>query len=202
VPGLPVDVVPNGVDLERFVPVGGRPKAAAVLFTGSLDYPPNAEGILWFATEVLPRLRARQPEVRLTIVGRNPPRRVRALAADPTVEVTGRVDDLKPYHEAAAVAVAPLRSGSGTKLKVLEALAVGRPLVATAVAAEGIAVVDGVHLLVRDDPDEFARAVAELLEDPARGAALAAAGRRLVVERYDWDALADRMHDSLRRWLT
>jgi polysaccharide biosynthesis protein PslH len=200
-PGLLVDVVPNGVDVRRFAPPDAPGEPDRLLFSGTLDYPPNAEGIAWFADEVLPRLRVRRPGVRLTVVGRNPPRRVRALDADPAIDVTGWVDDLAPYQRAAAVAVAPLRSGSGTKLKVLEALAVGRPLVATSVAAEGIDVVDGVHLLVRDDPPAFAEAVADLLEDRDRAERLAIAGRRLVVDRYDWNVLADLMHRSLERWL-
>lgn len=201
-PGLAIDVVPNGVDVRRFAPLNGAGEPDRLLFSGTLDYPPNAEGIAWFADEILPRLRARRPGVTLTVVGRNPPRRIQALANDPAIEVTGWVDDLAPYQEAAAVAIAPLRSGSGTKLKVLEALGVGRPLVATSVGAEGLDVADGVHLLVRDDPQAFADGVAELLEDRERAAALARAGRELVVARYDWDVLAELMHRSLRRWLS
>lgn len=197
-PALPVDVVPNGVETARLARVDGEPEPGRLLFTGTLDYAPNAEAVRWFATEVLPRVRARRADARLTVVGRNPPADLRAL----DVEVTGWVEDLAPYQRAAAVVVAPLRSGGGTKLKVLEALAAGRPLVATTVGAEGIEVEDGRHLLVRDDPAGFADAVVELLDDRARASALAAAGREAVAARYDWDVLADEMHASLVRWLS
>jgi polysaccharide biosynthesis protein PslH len=200
-PSLTVDVVPNGVDVSRLASIEGPGEPDRVLFTGTLDYQPNAEAVVWFATEVLPHLRVRRPSVRVTIVGRNPPRQVQQLAADLGLELTGWVADLVPYQRAAAVAIAPLRSGGGTKLKVLEALAAGRPLVATSVAAEGIDVEDGVHLLVRDEPGAFADAVAGLLVDSERARALAAAGRERVAARYDWGVLADAMHESLRRWL-
>jgi polysaccharide biosynthesis protein PslH len=198
---LEVDVVPNGVDAARLARVTGEPEPGRLLFTGTLDYAPNAEAVRWFATQVLPLVRARRPDARLTVVGRNPPADVEALGAEEAVEVTGWVDDIAPYQQAAAVTVAPLRSGGGTKLKVLEALASARPVVATPVAAEGIDVVDGRHLLVRDAAPAFAEAVVELLDDPPRAEALGAAGRELVAERYDWNVLADAMHESLVRWL-
>jgi glycosyltransferase involved in cell wall biosynthesis len=200
-PRLAVDVVPNGVDAGRLAQVTGEPEPGRLLFTGTLDYAPNADAVRWFSDEVLPLVRARRPDARLTVVGRNPPADVRALDRDGAVEVTGWVDDLAPYQRAAAVTVAPLRSGGGTKLKVLEALAAGRPLVATPIAAEGIDITDGRHLLVRDDAAGFAEAVVELLDDRDRAGALAAAGRELVAQRYDWSVLADAMHDSLERWL-
>jgi glycosyltransferase involved in cell wall biosynthesis len=197
-PELTVDVVPNGVDAARLAGVDGQPEPGRLLFTGTLDYAPNAEAVRWFAAEVLPLIRQRRPDARLTVVGRNPPSDLRGL----DVEVTGWVEDIAPYQRAAAVVVAPLRSGGGTKLKVLEALAAARPLVATTVAAEGIEVEDGRHLLVRDAPGDFAAAVAELLEDRERAERLAAAGRERVAARYDWDVLADTMHASLVRWLS
>jgi glycosyltransferase involved in cell wall biosynthesis len=202
VPGLPVDVVPNGVDaarLGRLPPAGGDD--GRVLFTGTLSYAPNADGILWFARECWPRIRAARPDTSLAVVGREPPPAVARLAREPGIEVTGWVESLEPQLAAAQVAVAPLRSGGGTKLKVLEALGAGRPLVATPVAAAGIDVADGEHLLVRDDPAAFADAVLALLGDPARRTALAVAGRERVAARYDWPVLAGAMHESLARWL-
>lgn len=198
-PDLPVDVVPNGVDAARLGAIDGEPEPGRLLFTGTLDYPPNADALRWLCAEILPRVRARRPDARLTVVGRNPPAEIVALA--PEVEVAGWVPDVAPHLRAAAVVVAPLRFGGGTKLKVLEALAAARPLVATPIAAEGIDVADGEHLLVRESADAFAAAVVELLDDRDRARALAQAGRRAVAERYDWGTLADAMHASLRRWL-
>jgi glycosyltransferase involved in cell wall biosynthesis len=139
--------------------------------------------------------------VTFTIVGRDPSERVRRLADVPGVTVTGRVEQIEPYLARAAVAVAPLLSGGGTKLKVLEALAAGRAVVATPVAAEGITLVDGRDLVVAAEPVGFARAVTGLLDHPQRRVAMGAAGRAAVVERYDWGAIAAGMHSELQEWL-
>jgi glycosyltransferase involved in cell wall biosynthesis len=201
-PDLPVGLSPNGVDVARLagLPVAGGQEGSLIL-TGTMSYPPNAEAAVWFVREVLPRLRTMRPDSTFTIVGRDPSEAVRRLADVPGVEVTGRVERIEPYLARAAVAVAPLLSGGGTKLKVLEALAAGRPVVATPVAAEGIEVVDGRDLVVAAHAEPFASAVAELLADPARRTAMAAAGRAAVVERYDWTAIAAALHRDLREWL-
>ncbi len=198
--GVPAPVViPNGVDFDRVASVpADRAEPGTLLFTGTLTYPPNAEGALWLGREVLPRL---GPDVRVRIVGREPPDAVRRLADDPRVTVTGWVDDLGPELARAAVVVAPLRSGGGTKLKVVEALGAGRPVVATPVAAEGIDVRHGEHLLIADSPEGFADAVGRLLDDAPLAARLGAAGRERVRERYDWDLLGGRLDASLRDWL-
>jgi glycosyltransferase involved in cell wall biosynthesis len=201
-PGLPVGLSPNGVDVSRLagLPVAGGEDGALIL-TGTMSYPPNAEAAVWFVREVLPRLRAVRPDVTFTIVGRDPSEAVRRLGGVPGVVVTGRVERIEPYLARAAVAVAPLFSGGGTKLKVLEALAAGRPLVATPVAAEGIDVVDGRDLVVAAEPEAFARAVADLLADPVRRAAMASSGRAAVVARYDWGGIAAALYGDLRDWL-
>jgi glycosyltransferase involved in cell wall biosynthesis len=198
--GLPEPVlIANGVDLERVAGVAAdAARPGTLLFTGTLGYPPNAEAALWFAEQVLPRL---DGDVRLRIIGREPPPAVARLGERPNVAVTGWVEDLRPELAAAAVVVAPLRSGGGTKLKVIEALAAGRPVVTTTVGAEGIDVRDGEHLLIADTPDAFAAAVRRLLEDPELAARLAAAGRERARARYDWDRLAGTLDASLREWL-
>ncbi|MEJ7582530.1 MAG: glycosyltransferase [Acidimicrobiales bacterium] len=186
-PDTPTTVVPNGVDLEHLRPpperTGHRP---AAVFVGKMDYRPNVDGVRWFADEMLPLVRARVPSFELTIVGRDPTPAVRALGDRPGVHVTGPVLDAAPLLHDAALAVVPLRAGSGTRLKVLEALATGTPVVSTSVGVEGLDLEPGRHVVVADDPHTFATAVVELMADPGRRADLASAGRRLVEERFGW----------------
>lgn len=186
--GLPCAVVPNGADTAALaaIPAGGG-TPGALLFSGSLGYPPNADAARWLATEVLPRVRRRHPEARLTIVGRDAPASLTALASD-AVHLPGFVPDLEPVLADAAVYVAGLLSGAGTKLKVVEALGAGRPLVATTVAAEGLELTSGTQALIADGADAFAEAVTALLDDPALAARLAEAGRAHVATAFSWDA--------------
>jgi sugar transferase (PEP-CTERM/EpsH1 system associated) len=192
-PGRRVEVVPNGVDTDRFRP---QPDAAvvpqSVVFVGAMSFTPNVEAASWFVTEVLPILRRARPDVSVTIVGRDPTPAVEALGGHRSVTVTGEVDDVRPYLARAAVVVAPMVSGSGIKNKILEAMAMQRPIVATPLAAEGVDVAAGRDLVIADTPAEFAAAVASLMADPERASALAAAGRALVEARYTWEACAAR----------
>ena len=192
-PASRVEVVPNGVDTDWFQP---DPSAAidsdSVVFVGAMSFGPNIEAATWFARAVLPILRAARPTARFTIVGRDPTPAVQALGREPGVTVTGQVADVRPYLATAAVVVAPMVSGSGIKNKILEAMAMRRPIVATSLAAEGIDVVPGRDLLLADSPADLASNIATLLDDPARAAELAAAGRDLVERRYTWHACAAR----------
>jgi sugar transferase (PEP-CTERM/EpsH1 system associated) len=193
--------VPTGVDVEFFRPsrtVAREP--LDMVFTGSMDWLPNEDGILWFTDEVLPRIRARVPGATLTVVGRNPPARIRALAErDALVRVTGSVPDVRPYIERAAVFVVPLRIGGGTRLKIFEAMAMERAVVSTAVGAEGLPVTDGTDVLLADAPEDFAAAVAALLEQPARADQLGANAARLVRTSFGWDRVADIFADQCAR---
>ena len=178
----------NAVDLDRFVRRTGPRRAHAVVFSGNLGYFPNVDGAVWFAREVLPRLRAEVSDVTLTLVGARPARAVRDLAAlGSHVELLGEVPDLAPYIGRATVAVAPLRAGSGQALKVLEAMACGTPVVATSRAVEGLDAEDGVHLRIADDATSFADAVTALLRDADQRQRLADAARALVEARYGWE---------------
>jgi glycosyltransferase involved in cell wall biosynthesis len=195
-------VIPNGVDTARLRRVPPSQNTdASLLFAGTLSYPPNAEAVRWFVDEILPRVRERRSDVTLTVVGRDPPPRVARLAADPAVRVVGWIDDIATAYEHASVVIAPLRTGSGTKLKVLEALAAARPLVATSVATEGIEIEDGEHVLVADDAAGFADAVVLLLADAALRRRIGEAGRQRVTTRYDWEPLGERLSKELERWL-
>jgi polysaccharide biosynthesis protein PslH len=187
--------VANGVDTSAWSPPP-EPESAAreplLLFTGTLSYPPNAEAVEWLLAELWPRIRTATPGARLAIVGKDPPEAARRLE-DPSVTVTGWVDDVKSWFSRASVVLVPIRSGGGTRLKVLDGLASGRAIVSTTAGAEGIDVRDGEHLLLADGADAFAAAVARAVREPGLRAGLAASGRRLARERYDWDVLAARL---------
>ena len=189
-PGAAICSIPTGVDTSFFVPNGSREAPASLVFIGSMDWYPNEDAILHFIGATLPGIRRQAPEASLTVVGRNPSPRLRAAAAGSGVRVTDTVEDVRPYMSAAAVVVVPLRVGGGTRLKIFEALAMGKAVVATGVGAEGLPLVSETHYLRADAPDDFARAVVSLLEDPGRRAALGAAGRRLVEERFAWPQVA------------
>jgi sugar transferase (PEP-CTERM/EpsH1 system associated) len=189
-PSARIRAIDTGVDTSYFTP-NGKPEAPATLvFTGSMDWYPNEDAIVHFIDVILPTIRREIPSVSLTVVGRNPTDRVKAAGAAAGVNVTGTVPDVRPYMAQASVYVVPLRIGGGTRLKIFEALAMGKAVVATGVGAEGLPVVSGQHFLRADSADEFAQAVIALLKDPTRRKALGLAGRRLVEESYSWAQVA------------
>lgn len=199
-PGARVLSVPTGVDTTYFYPNGTPESAARLVFTGAMDWYPNEDAMLHFIRDVFPLLRAALPQVSLAVVGRNPSARLKAAGGD-GVHVVGRVEDVRPYVAEAAVFVVPLRAGGGTRLKIFEALAMGKAVVSTTVGAEGLPLTPGQHLLLADDPQRFANAVLSLLRDPGQRGALGAAGRRLVEERFSWPMVAEafeaRLADAL-----
>lgn len=201
--GRSVAVVPNGADTARLAAVPAGPgTCGSLFFAGTLSYPPNAEAAEWIVREALGPIQAACPAAHLTIAGRGAPPSVLALASVPGVEVAGWVPDIAAALADAAVVVVPLQSGGGTKLKVLEALAAGRPVVTTSVGAAGIDVVSGEHLLVADGVAAFAEAVAGLLADPEAAGRLGARGRAFAAAHFDWRAIGDRLHDELSSWLS
>jgi sugar transferase (PEP-CTERM/EpsH1 system associated) len=194
--------IENGVALDYFDPVANfalveQHDSPLIVFTGQMDYRPNIEAVESFARETLPLIRARDPRVRFAIVGRSPAREVQALAQLPGVIVTGAVPDVRGWLAAADVVVAPLRIARGIQNKVLEAMAMARPVVASPQAAEGIDATDGTHLLVAADPAEEAGKICALLADPARATQLGAAARARVEQRYRWSATLDRLPQLL-----
>lgn len=186
-----IHVVPNGVDTDYFAPSLTLREADSLVFCAKLDYYPNAQAILMFCRDVLPRIWERRPQVRLTIVGNNPPASVRALSEDARITVTGYVADIRPYLERASVALAPLLVAAGMQNKVLEALAMGTPLVATPVSCRSLQVRDGLHLLIAEGPSAFARAVLHLLENRPLAEHFSAMGRLHVEEHHRWKHAAD-----------
>jgi glycosyltransferase involved in cell wall biosynthesis len=188
-PRARVRAIPTGVDTSYFHPNGTRHSAAKLVFSGSMDWYPNEEAMLYFIDSVLPLIRRAIPEASLTVVGRNPSARLRA-AANGAVHVTGTVEDVRPYIDEAAVYVVPLRIGGGTRIKIFEALAMGKAVVSTRIGAEGLPLSSGDHFVEADKPEEFARAVVELIRRPERRRAIEQAGRKLVEERYSWNRAA------------
>jgi len=210
-----IAVVPNGVDTDYFTPVDvGQVDNLSykLVFTGALFWYPNVDTACWLARQIWPRVRAQEPAAELILVGREPATPVQALAAVPGVVVTGTVPDVRPYLAAATVVVAPGRVAGGARLKVLEALAMGRAVVSTPVGAEGLDLAPGCELVVVDHAtpradarrcgrrgaEAFADAVVALLRDPARRARLGAAGRAAVVARYDWRVVLPALDEAYR----
>ncbi|MGI6368903.1 MAG: glycosyltransferase [Anaerolineae bacterium] len=191
--GIRPVVVPNGVDTASYptdLPDSLGLQHPNLVFTGKMDYRPNVDAMRWFVSQVWPLIRAQLPAVHLYIVGKQPHRDVQALDADPAITVTGYVPEVRPYFGGADVYIVPMRVGGGTRLKVLEALATGMPMVSTSLGVEGLAVQDGRHCLLADTPAAFAEATLRLLRQPALGRQLGQAARALAEERYDWTRLA------------
>jgi sugar transferase (PEP-CTERM/EpsH1 system associated) len=187
----PVHVVQTGVDTQYFSPLSATPaRRAHLVFTGSMDWLPNEDGMLFFVRDILPLVRQAEPGATLSIIGRAPTPAVRKLAEQHGIEVTGSVDDVRPHVAAGSVYVVPLRIGGGTRLKIFEALAMGKAVVSTSVGAEGLAVTPGRDVAIADRPGEFARTVVALLRDPAKRLALGTAGRLLVQRRYSWEQVS------------
>jgi glycosyltransferase involved in cell wall biosynthesis len=200
-PRKPACVVPNGVDIDYFRPAAADPEAATVVFSGAINYRPNTDAVAYFIRDVMPHLKRYNPSARFVVVGQGAPEWLVRMA-DASVEFTGWVADVRPHLQRAAVVVAPLRAGSGTRLKILEALAMGKPVVTTSIGCEGLSVIDGEHLKVADDPDAFAEVTARLISDRAAAREVGRSGRRLVEREYSWDVIATRMerfHSQLIR---
>jgi sugar transferase (PEP-CTERM/EpsH1 system associated) len=191
----PVESLGNGVDAEFFAPDAARasPFPAGQLplvFTGAMDYWPNADAVVWFATEVLPALRRQFPQLHFHIVGRSPTAAVQALAAEPSagVSVSGTVPDVRPWLQHAAAVVAPLRLARGIQNKILEAMAMARPVVAARSCVQAISAADGAELLSAETADDYRRQLAALLQAPQQAQRIGAAARARVLADYSWDA--------------
>jgi sugar transferase (PEP-CTERM/EpsH1 system associated) len=196
-PELPSMVVDNGVDLGYFHPMDSMVKPLELVFSGSMDWRPNQDAARHFVHDIFPRIRSANPRVTVTFVGRNPPQEVVALGQTPGVTVTGTVEDVRPYLDRAAMVVVPLRIGGGTRLKILEALAMNKAVVSTSVGAEGLHVSDGRDIVIADGVKPFADAVLGLLEQPKRAQQIGITGRTSVEARYGWDYLAGKLSDFL-----
>jgi glycosyltransferase involved in cell wall biosynthesis len=197
-PMLNVTIVPNGIDVDSYAYTHVSDSAltgegsADLVFTGTMDFRPNVDAVLWFAQEVLPLIRQEEPAVRFAAVGQKPHRRLDVLRDRADVLITGAVDDTRPYIASAALYVVPLRMGGGTRFKILEAAAMSKAIVSTAMGCDGFPVQNGRELIVADSPREFAQAVVRLLRDPARRAELGQRAREFV-EAFDWGKIIPEM---------
>jgi sugar transferase (PEP-CTERM/EpsH1 system associated) len=190
-----IHVIPNGVDVQYFAsrePDPGLPRTNLV-FAGSMDYSANIDAVVWFVDNVWPELRRQHPALSFAIVGRDPTAEVRALAGD-SVSVTGTVPDVRPHYSGALAAVVPLRIGSGTRLKILEAMAAGIPVISTRLGAEGLDLEDGRHLLIADSASEIIAAVTRLAASPELWQRLSRSGREVVERSYDWRAVTENLY--------
>ena len=202
-----VFVIENGVDTayyeEAAVP-GANPAGQPhrIVFVGSMDYHANIDGAVSFARDVWPGLQDRHPELIFTIVGRDPAPEVRALATNPGIEVTGTVDDVRPFYREALAAVVPLKVGGGSRLKILEAMAAGVPVVSTTLGAEGLDVHDGEDVVIADTKEQLVEKIVSVIESEELRQQLGAAGRALVSERYDWSRLGVNLFETYQQLLT
>lgn len=194
--GMPIAVVPNGADVAATLTSAPLPEPDTLIYPGALSYDANYDAMQHFVHAILPRIRAQRPQVRLLITGHATAEQRAALRAD-GVEWTGYVPDVRPLVARAWGEVVPLRLGGGTRLKVLEALALGTPIISTAKGVEGLDLQPEQHLLLADAPDDFARATLRLLREPALRARLAAAGQQVVRERYDWRQIGGQFRSML-----
>jgi glycosyltransferase involved in cell wall biosynthesis len=194
-----VALIPTGVDTELLRPAPEPPASPPrLLFTGTMSYPPNHQGILWFAEQVWPLVRRTRPDAELDVVGKDPPDAVRALHGRDGIAVHGFVPSMAPFFAGAHAVVVPILTGAGIRVKIVEAMSAGRALVSTALGWEGLAHVEpGRHLLVADEPDAFAAAALRLLDDAGLRARMAADARALAEREYDWRALGDRLERVL-----
>jgi glycosyltransferase involved in cell wall biosynthesis len=190
--------IPTGVDASFFAPPASSPHVADLVFVGAMDWLANVDGVLYFIERILPQIRRRRPECTFAVVGRAPlPEILRCAQQDVGVLVTGTVPDVRPYWWGASVCVVPLRIGSGTRLKICEAMAAGTPVVSTAVGAEGLPLSPGQDLCIADTPEDFAAQCLDLLDHPERRSRMAAASRQLVAERFSWEHVAQCMEQAL-----
>ena len=193
-PGTSIEVVPNGVDIEKFRDTEVVEEVPnQIIFSGTMDYYPNIHAVLLFAQRCWPLIQAQVPNATWLIAGRNPPTEIRNLAELPGITVTGTVPDVRPYLASSTVAIAPLQIGSGTRLKILEALAMRKAVVTTSVGCEGLTVENNKHLLITDPSEEFARAVVTLLNNPELRTTLGNAGRALIEADYSWEYSGSRL---------
>ncbi len=200
VPDATIDIIPNGVDISYFSPSAEIPDNETLIFAGAMNWYPNKDSMLFFIDEIWPLLKAKRPTIKMIIVGQSPPGRLLALnKQDPDFIVTGYVDDVRSYFKQASIYVCPMRDGGGTRLKILDALSSGIPIVATSMAVEGIKITPGKNVIIANTPDEFANEILSLIDNPNNRKRLSTEGRHLVETLYDWCNIGRHLNDVYKR---
>ncbi|MCD6468890.1 MAG: glycosyltransferase [Thermoplasmata archaeon] len=199
-PAIKACVIPAGVDTSYFHPVAVPIEPYSIVSVAAMDWPPNIEGILWFTAKIWPIIRQRIPQVKFYIVGKNPPTEVEGLAGKDII-VTGFVRDVREYMAKAAVFIVPLRSSGGMRIKILNALAMGKAVVSTSVGCEGIDVENGRNICIANTEKEFAERIVELLEDESKRKELGGKGLNLIRQKYQWERIAERIEDEYKKVL-
>jgi len=192
-PKLDISVIQNGVDVDKYRPLPINSGTKNILFIGFMDYVANHDAALYFYNEIFPIIKKKIPYSKFFIVGKKPKQEIRALTKDKNVIVTGYVEDVRSYYQDCDVSVMPLRAGGGTRLKILEAMALGRPVISTSIGCEGLDVIEGHHLLIANDAKQFAEKTLRLLSDRNLYKCIVREARQLVVARYSWDAIAEQL---------
>ena len=192
-PAINTMVIPNGVDIEYFNPKHGVDEWPSLLFVGSMLSPSNKAAVLYFHSQIYTRIKESLPQVKLCIVGSNPPKEIQALSLDKSIVVTGFVEDVRPYLERASVVIAPFISGTGIKNKVLEAMAMGKPVVSTSIGICGIEASPGKDIIIADEPEEFAKQIVKLLMDAPLRQTIGYSARKLVETSYSWQKAAEQL---------
>ncbi|MGJ5818494.1 glycosyltransferase family 4 protein [Paludibaculum fermentans] len=201
-PQPPVCVIPNGVDCASLRPLPEPEAGNDLLFIGTLGYPPNTDAVRWMVEAILPKVRAQVPDIRFVVVGRNPGAGIRALAATGAFELHADVPDILPYYRRCRLSVVPLRAGGGTRLKILESMALERPVVSTAIGCEGLEVVHGEHLLIGDTPEALSGQIVSVLTGEVLRQDLVRNARRFVELNHDWPALGSRLCSFYNQLMT
>lgn len=193
-------LIPTGVDVEYFRPGAEPDDGNTIVFVGSMDWLPNQDAVEYFVDSIYPLIKQQKPDVRFYIVGRRPPEKIRNLEkADSSIKVTGTVDDIRPYVDRARVYIVPIRIGGGTRIKIYEAMAQKKAVVSTTIGAEGLPLTDGKHIIIKDQPEEFAGAVCGLMKDENAAAQLGENARDFVTGEVSWENIARDFSDALGR---
>lgn len=202
-PRLKVDVIPNGVDTESLKPFTGSANQPGLIFVGSMDYPPAVDATYFFYKQILPLVREKYPNIELWLVGRNPPDEIKRLCkGDDHVHITGKVNSVIEYYEKAMVTVVPLRAGGGTRLKILESMALGLPIVSTSIGCEGLDVEDGKNILIADTPELFTQQILRLIEDESFRKQISSEARKLVENKYDWKIITKKQYEIYKNLIS
>ena len=200
-PELDIDVVPHGVDVKDFSFSEPEGEERSIVFVGNYLHYPNVDAVLFFHREIWPRIKSLLPEIKFYVVGQAPPLKIRNLSQDNAIIVTGRVNDVRPYLKKGRIFICPVRLGGGFRGKILEAMAIGRPVVSTSLGAEGIPAVQRENIILADNPEEFAQGILDLMNDDQLFEKIRKKARKLVEEKYAWEKGVEIMEGVLKKMM-